>query len=402
MVISTDKNKIEEILNRGVEEVIMKEHLRKKLMSGKRLRIKFGIDPTSADLHIGHSIPLRKLKQFQDLGHQVILLIGDFTAQIGDPSGRSETRKILTEKEVRENMKDYTKQADKILDLNKVEIRYNSEWYKNKGIKSLLELSSYFTFARVIERDDFKERIKKDIDVSMLELYYPLLQGYDSVALKADVEVGGTDQKFNLLFGRKVQKKYKMAQQDIITTPLLVGTDGVIKMSKSVGNCVRFTEAPVNMFGKIMSIPDSIMWHYFKLLTDLPINEIDKIKEDIRRHNFSPRDAKARLAREIVRQYHGEKKARAAEAEFNRVFREKKLPSKMAQFRTSRRIYPLLDLLYETKLAPSKSEAKRLILGKGVRVNNEIKTDWKEKIKLKNGDVIRVGKLKHIHIVIKK
>jgi len=397
-MVNTDPKKIKEVLGRGVEEVIIKKHLERRLGGGKKLRVKFGIDPTSTDLHLGHSIPLRKLKQFQELGHQVIFLIGDFTAQIGDPSGRVATRKPLSERQIKRNMRDYVKQASKILDLNKVEVRYNSEWYKKKGISFLMRLSSQFSYARLIEREEFKRRIKRGIDVSMLELLYPLLQGYDSVELKADVEIGGTDQKFNLLFARKVQKKYNLPQQDIMTLSLLIGTDGSAKMSKSFNNYIKLTEKPFKMFGQIMSIPDTLIWHYFRLLTDLPLKEIEKMEKEVRGFLLSPRNAKAKLAREIVKLYHGERAAQKAEVEFNRIFKEKKLPSEIPVFRTSKKMSPILDLIFESGLASSRSQAKRLILQKAVEIDKKLITDWKEKIKLKDGMILRVGKRKFIKI----
>lgn len=391
--------KIEEVLAKGVEEVINKDHLRKRLRAGECLRIKFGIDPTSADLHLGHLIPLRKLKQFQDLGHQVIFLIGDFTAQIGDPSGRLDMRKILTESEIKQNMKDYVKQAGGVLDMAKVEIRYNSEWYKKKGADFLMDLTSRFTYARLIERDEFKKRIKQDIDVSMLELLYPLLQGYDSVVLKADVEIGGTDQKFNLVFARKVQKKYKQPLQDIMTLSLLVGTDGVRKMSKSYGNYIKLTEEPIKMFGQIMSIPDLLIWHYFNLLTNLPSRGIELIKNKVYKTLATPKEAKLKLAKEIVAVCHNKKAADLAEKEFNRVFKEKKLPSEIPEVKIDQKTLNILDLLVETKLASSKSEAKRLILQKGVKINGESQKDWGKTIKIKKGQIIKVGKRKFIKTI---
>jgi len=404
-MINTNSQKIEEILTRGVDEVIDKEHLEKELKSGRQLRIKFGIDPTSPDLHLGHSIPLRKLKQFQDLGHKVILLIGDFTAMIGDPSGRSTQRPMLTEKMVKQNLKDYVKQAGKILDLKKVEIRYNNDWYKKKGAAFLMELSSKFTLARIAERDDFKQRIKDDVDISMLELTYPLLQGYDSVELKADVEIGGRDQKFNLLMGRKVQKRYNMAEQDILTMPLLEGLDGVKKMSKSLGNYVGLTEAPSQMFGKIMSLPDELMWRYFNLLTDLSVEEIEKLKDEKQKLTISPRDIKAKLAKEVVKLYHGEKSAQIAEEEFNKVFRNKELPTDIPVFEYNQKQILITDLLFDAKLASSKKEAKRLVEGGGVEImkgdNKERITDWKKEINLEDEDIIKVGSRKFVKIVLK-
>jgi tyrosyl-tRNA synthetase len=350
--------KIKEILKKGVEEVIVKKHLEERLKSGEKLRVKFGIDPTDPDLHLGHSIPLFKLKQFQDLGHRVIFLIGDFTASIGDPSGRLDMRKTLTESEIKQNMKDYVKQAGRILDMSKAEIRYNSEWYKKKGADFLMDLSSRFTYARLIERDEFKRRIKQDIDVSMLELLYPLLQGYDSVVLKADVEIGGTDQKFNLVFARRVQRKYKQSQQDIMTLSLLVGTDGVRKMSKSYGNYIKLTEEPSKMFGQIMSIPDLLIWHYFKLLTNLPLREIELIKDKVRKTLTGPKEAKLRLAREIVELYHGKDKARIAEEEFIKVFREGETPSQIKTLKITPRSIGAKKLLVKCDLAKSLSEAQ--------------------------------------------
>jgi len=393
------EDKIKELLERGVEEVIDKNHLETALKSGKKLRVKFGIDPTSPDLHLGHSIPLRKLRQFQDMGHQVILLIGDFTAQIGDPTGKSSTRKTLTEKEVEENMKEYTRQAGKILDLKKIELRYNNEWYKKRGVDFAIQLASKFTFARLIERDDFQKRIKADIDVSMNELIYPLLQGYDSVELKADVELGGTDQKFNLLYGRKVQKKYKIPEQDVMTLPLLIGTDGVNKMSKSLGNFIKITEEPEKMFGLLMSIPDSLIWSYYHLLTSVSDIEIEKIKEKVRHYGFSPMQAKIDLSKEIVKNFYGEKEAEKARTEFENVFQKKELPSEITEWQAKRGEYNILDLLFESRIVPSKTEGKRMILGKAVEINGQPKNDWQEIIKIENEMVIRIGKRKFVKII---
>ncbi len=402
MVVNTNPKKIEELLTRGVDEVINKKHLEKRLKSGEKLRVKFGIDPTGSELHLGHSVSFRKLKQFQDLGHKVIFLIGDFTAIIGDPSGRMDRRKPLTEKQIKNNMKNYIGQTAKVLNIRKIEIRYNSEWYKKTGMMFLMDLTSRFTFARVTERDDFKRRIREDIDVSMLELIYPLLQGYDSVELRADVEIGGRDQKFNLLMGRKVQKKYGHSQQDIITVPLLEGTDGVRKMSKSYKNYIGLTEPPQKMYGKIMSIPDSIIWKYFNLLTDISLQEIKNMKQKIYTASLLPRDAKIRLAKEITSLFYSKKIAEKAEKEFERVFKEKKLPTKIPEVKI-KEIYPelvegkklnILDLLFKTKLASSKSEAKRLILQKGVKINSKVQEDWKAIIEIKKGMVIQVGKRK--------
>ncbi len=399
MKLKTDPQKIKEVLTRNVEEVINKNHLEKRLKSGRRLRIKFGIDPTSSDLHLGHSVPLRKLKQFQELGHQIIFLIGDFTARIGDPSAKLDKRKVLTEKETKRNMQDYINQAAKILDIKKVEVRYNSEWYEKKGASFLMDLSSRFTYARLIERKEFKKRIKKDIEVSMLELLYPLLQGYDSVALRSDLEIGGTDQKFNLVFARKVQKKYGQAQQDIMTLSLLVGTDGVKKMSKSYGNYIKLTEKPLKMFGQIMSIPDLLIWHYFALLTELSLAEIEKIRKSVYKTILNPKEAKLKLAEEVISFYYGEEEAQEAKKEFNRIFKEKELPSKIPGIRIKEKALNILDLLVKTKMALSKSEAKRLILQGGVKINGQVLTGWQGVVKTKKGLVVQVGKRKFVKII---
>ena len=390
----TKNQKIEELLSRGVEEIISRAHLERRIKLGEKLRVKFGIDPTSADLHLGHAIPLHKLRQFQELGHRVILLIGDFTAMIGDPSGRSTARRPLTAQEIKKNMADYVKQAGKIIDIKKAEVRHNSEWYSKKGAGFLMDLSSRFTYARLIERSEFKKRIAKDIDVTMLELLYPLLQGYDSVELKADLEIGGTDQKFNLLMGRKVQRKFCYPQQDIMTLPLLVGTDGIMKMSKSYGNYIRLTGSALEMYGKIMSIPDTIMWHYFKFLTDLSLEEIGSIKNGVYKLGVNPLEAKARLAYEIVRMYHNKEAAILAKKEFDKTVKEGGLPSEIPTIAIKSKVMGILDLLVAAKLAPSKAQAKRLVEQGGVKIDRIVKNDWRELIEIKRGQVIQAGKRK--------
>ncbi|OIO46182.1 MAG: tyrosine--tRNA ligase [Parcubacteria group bacterium CG1_02_37_13] len=400
--VITDKNKIREVLNRGVEEVVIKEHLEKALLSGKRLRVKFGIDPTSPDLHLGHSIPLKKLRQFQELGHNIILLIGDFTAQVGDPSGRMTSRKPLSAVQIKENMKEYTKQAGRIIDIKKAEIRYNSEWYKNKTMDFVMDITSRFTVARILERDDFQKRLKKDVDISMQEIYYPLMQGYDSVALNANVEIGGNDQKFNLLMGRKVQKKYNLPEQDIITTPLLIGTDGETKMSKSVGNYIKFNDLAKEMYGKTMSIPDQLIWHYFELLTEIPLSEIKQMQNRARASLLNYKEVKEKLAKELVKMYHGEKQAQKAKEEFNDVFQKGGLPSQISAFTTTKSEINILDLLFETGIAQSKSEAKRLVESKSIKINQAIKQNWREVLHLKDGDVVQAGKRKFIKIKMSK
>ena len=301
MKINTDAKKIQELLTLGVEKIIDKSSLEKKLKSGKKLRIKFGIDPTGSKLHLGHSVPLRKLKQFQELGHTVILLIGDFTAMVGDPTGRNETRPMLKKEDVKKNMATYIEQAAKILDISKVEIRHNSEWFKDKGWNFVMSLTGKITVARVLERDDFKERLKEGSDIQMQEILYPLMQGYDSVVLKADVEIGGTDQKFNLLMGRKLQKRYDEPEQDILTTPILEGTDGIKKMSKTYDNYIALLDQPDEMYGKIMSIPDNLIIRYFELATDISLDQIEQYKKNLK-NGFNPRDLKMKLAEGFVQQ----------------------------------------------------------------------------------------------------
>ncbi|MDP3052716.1 MAG: tyrosine--tRNA ligase [bacterium] len=377
------EDKVKNLLTKGVEEVILKKHLEEKLKSGAKLRVKFGIDPTSPDFHLGHSVSLLKLKQFQDLGHQVILLVGDFTAMIGDPSGRANARKPLTKAEVQKNMADYIQQAAKILDIKKVEIRYNSEWYAKKGMDFVVKITSRFTYAQLIEREEFQRRIEAKADISLLELIYPLLQGYDSVELKADVEIGGTDQKFNLLMGRKVQQKFNQPEQDIITVPLLEGIDGIKKMSKSSDNYIGLTEDPFKMFGKIMSIPDKIMSRYFELLTDVSQEEIASL---------NPRDQKLRLAREIVKFYHGDKTAGQAQEEFIKVFREGEPPSQIKTIKITPCSIGAKELLVKCDLAKSLSDAQRLIEQGAVSLDGQTVKDWRQKISINKPSILKAGK----------
>ncbi len=376
------------LLNRGVEEIIDRVHLGEALNSGKKLRVKLGIDPTKPDLHLGHAVILRKLREFQNLGHRIILIIGDFTATIGDPSGRSDARKPLTEKEVKLNSKMYLEQVGKILDVRKIEVRHNSEWHKKEGLVSFLKLASAASIQQVLHREDFRKRIEEESDITFLEALYPLLQGYDSVKIKADVELGGTDQKFNLLMGRRVQRFYGMAEQDIMTLPLLEGTDGVRKMSKSYGNYIGLNESADVMFGKIMSVPDELITKYFILCTDVAGEEIVRTEKEMASGELNPRDAKARLAFEIVKIYHGEKVAKKAEEEFNEVFREKKLPEDIKEFHFGASEISLIDALLLTELASSKSEARRLIRQGAVRINQEKANDWKGEIDLAAGPVV--------------
>lgn len=388
------KNDSETLLTRGVVEVIEKEHLALRLAQGKKLlRVKFGIDPTAPDLHLGHSVPLRKLRQFQDAGHQVVLIIGDFTATIGDPTGRSAERKPLTEKEVNKNKKNYLKQAGKILNLKKVEIHHNSDWFSKKGnLTTILELSRAGSIQQVLHRADFRKRLDEGHDITLLEMMYPLFQGYDSVKVLADLEIGGTDQKFNLLMGRRVQRYFKKPKQDVLTLPLLEGTDGVQKMSKSLGNYIGLTEKPEIMFGKIMSIPDNLILKYAELLTDLPLEKMkNKLQQD-------PRNAKLELARTIVAMYHNEKDAERAEEEFIRVVSEGGIPTETKSYKLKAKSLLLVDLLVKTKMASSKSEARRLIEQGGVKLGGEKQTDPNKIVNLEKETLLQVGKRKYLTI----
>lgn len=382
-----------EVLLRGVSDIVSFDELKQKLQKKKQLIVKLGVDPTAPDIHLGHTVILRKLRQFQDFGHKVVFIIGDFTARIGDPSGRDSTRPILSEEEILNNAKTYTQQVFKILDKDKTEVVYNSQWLYPLGIDGLLQLCSKYTVARMLERDDFNERYKKNIPITILEFIYPLLQGYDSVAIKADVELGGNDQKFNLIVGRELQKDAGLEPQVIITMPLLEGTDGVKKMSKSYKNYIALNDTPKDMFGKIMSIPDSIMLKYFELLTDMDMKEAENmVKND-------PRKAKEHLAYLIVKQYYTEEIATKEREEFNRVFSKKELPSDIPKISVKRKNYELLDLLLEYNLVSSKSEAKRLLSQGGIKID---KKKVEQNITLdftKTQEVLlQIGKLKYYKI----
>lgn len=400
-MIDTNLKKIKEILNRGVEQIIERKSLLKKLKSGKKLRIKLGIDPTGPKIHIGRAIQFWKLRAFQELGHQIVLIIGDFTAQIGDASDKQTMRKPLTEKEVKRNMKNYTKQIGKILDMKRVELHYNSKWLKELKIRDLLNLAMSFTAQQMIQRRNFKERWEQEKPIGIHELVYPLLQGYDSVVVRADLEIGGSDQLFNLKVGREIQKIFGQPSQDIMTLKMLYGLDGR-KMSTSWGNVINIVDSPKEMYGKIMSMRDELIGDYFELATNLPLKEIEKIKKSLKNKKLNPRDAKDFLGREIVGLYYNKKQAKLAQKEFNLIFRDKRLPSKIPIFKTSKKIYPILDLLFDSNLTPSKTEAKRLILQKAVEIDNILKENWQESVELKNGAVIRVGKRRFVKIKLTK
>jgi len=398
-MIDTNSQKIEEILTRGVEEIFERESLEAKLKSGRQLRIKFGIDPTGPKIHIGRAFQFWKLRDFQDLGHKIVLIIGDFTAQIGDASDKQAMRKILTEKEIKENLKDYLKQISKILNLKKVELHYNSEWFKKMKVMDFVSIQMIFTAQQTIQRRNFKERWDSAKPIGLHELDYPLFQGYDSVAIKSDVEIGGSDQLFNLQAGRDIQKYFKQKPQDIMTSKMLNGLDGR-KMSTSWGNIITILDTPQDMYGKVMSMKDEQIDEYFEIATRLPNEEIENIKKS----SNNPRDIKAVLAKEIVRMYHGENEAKKAEEEFNKVFRNKELPSDIPIFETDKEGYFMLGLLRDTHMAVSKNEAKRLVEGGGVEIQigdkKEKVVDWKKPVSITDGMIIKVGR-KFVKIKLK-
>ncbi len=400
MPVNTDKEKIEELLTRGVDETIVREHLNDKLRSGKSLRVKFGIDPTSPHMHLGHTVPLRKLRQFQDGGHQAVLIIGDSTAMIGDPSGRTEARKKLTRSEIDANKQTYIQQAGKILDLSSLAIRHNSEWFDPMGAAGFLELCSLVTAQQILQREDFRARVDDQVNpLSALEMFYPIMQGYDSVMVKADVELGGYDQKLNLLMGRRIQRKFDMEEQDIMTVPLLLGTDGTRKMSKSFGNAISLQDSPEDMFAKMMSIPDALIVNYFTLLTNVSLEEIAELSKSLVREETNPRDLKARLAREIVAIFHSKDQAVVASDRFDQMCQMKEVPEDVPEVRMKDPM-KITDLLVSTGLASSKSDARRLIEGGGVKVD-EVVVENPEMIvaPTATGSLIQKGKRHFVRVV---
>ncbi|HEY9433650.1 MAG TPA: tyrosine--tRNA ligase [Blastocatellia bacterium] len=378
MVIQTmTLNEQLEFLTKGTVDVIPIEELKKKLensaATGRKLRVKLGCDPTAPDIHLGHSVVIRKMKAFQDLGHDVIFLIGDFTAMIGDPTGRNTTRPPLTREQIEANAETYKTQVFKLLDPEKTIIEFNSKWMNAFKPEDFLRLTSKVTLAQMLERDEFSKRFSSGVEIRLHELLYPLAQGYDSVALRDDVELGGTDQKFNLLMAREIQRAYGVEPQVIMTTPLLEGLDGVEKMSKSKNNYIGVTEPPDEIYGKAMSISDDLMWRYYELLTDLTPGEIARLKSDIESGARHPRDVKSELAKKLVADFHSRAEADRAEAEFIRRFRERQTPTDVETrvIKPAARNIKLVDLMTQIELAPSKAEARRLISQGGVKLNGE-------------------------------
>lgn len=389
---------MEELLSRGVEQIIGREDLEQALKGKRKLRIKFGVDPTRPDIHIGHAVVLRQLRQFQDMGHTVIFLIGDYTTKIGDPSGKSKTRPVLDDAEIKANAQTYLDQVGLILDVKKAEIRYNSEWLGRLSFADLLSLASNMSVAQLIERDDFKNRIESGTELALHELLYPLMQAYDSVALESDVEFGGNDQLFNLMAGRALQKKLGQKPQVVFVSELLVGTDGHKKMSKSLDNYIGLTDVPLDMYGKVMSIPDNLIAPYYKLCTDIELGQIDALVQSLAA-GANPRDSKASLAREIVSMYHGADAALKAETDWNHQFRDGALPQDIEEFKVSGKRMPLIDLLVESGLATSKSEARRLIEQGGVKLDGHVQTSDAEPV-FADGDILQVGKRRYLKLKV--
>src|SRR5688572_21550836 len=393
-------------LAKGTAEIIPQEELRKKLeksvRTGKPLRVKLGVDPTAPDIHLGHTVVIRKLRAFQELGHTVIFLIGDFTGLIGDPSGNSATRPQLSHEEINRNAETYKQQVAKLLDPTKTELRFNSEWMDQLGSDGFIRLASHVTVKQILERDDFSKRLDEEKPIALHELLYPLTQAYDSVALEADIELGGTDQKFNLLMGRSLQREYNQQPQVAMIMPLLVGTDGVQKMSKSLGNYIGINEPPSEIFGKVMSISDDLMWRYYELLTDLPLADIDALREAATNGERNPRDVKVELAKTIVSDFHSEAEAQKAEQEFNRIFRTKQAPEEIEERILAFGDRELRHLLVELGLASSNAEARELIKGGGVSLDGErcnLQTKHQRSIQPgKPGHDIKVGKRRFVRV----
>ncbi len=395
--VITDKDKIKEFLTLGVEEIIVKKDLERKLLSGKRLRVKHGVDPTSKDLHLGYAVAYHKLRELQELGHQIVFLIGGFTGRFGDPTDKDKSRNLRSREEVLSMADNYLKQLAKILDIDKVEVRDNSEWYDKWSFEKGLKLLARSTTARMLERDMFQKRIKAGKEIYLHELTYPLLQGWDSVELKSDLTVIGTDQKFNELQARPLQEAEGQTPQDIVTVPLLVGTDGKMKMSQSLGNYIGITEPPAEQFGKIMSIPDELLLPYFELAARYNSKQLKRVKTELEQGK-NPKELKVELAKAVVAMYHSQAAAQKAAEEFERIFARKQKPTDIPEVKLKIGKYDLPELLQKLQLVPSKSAARRLIEQGGVKINKQKVSSWHEPVMLNKGDVIQVGKRKFVQI----
>ena len=395
------------MLTRGVSDLISEEDLKKKLKkseeTGEPLKVKLGLDPTAPDIHLGHTVVLRKLRQFQDLGHEVYLVIGDYTGRVGDPTGKSETRKQLTEEEIMANARTYEEQFSIVLDPDKTNLVFNSEWLADLKLLDIIDLSSRYTVARMLEREDFSNRYENNQPISLHEFFYPLMQGYDSVAIEADIELGGTDQRFNLLVGRKLQSEYDQEPQVLMMMPLLEGLDGVKKMSKSLDNYIGVYDKPVDMYGKVMSVPDNLIGRYFELLTDLPADELSKIKTELDNDNVNPMKLKKRLARVLVTEYHSSEAAEKAAQEFERVFSEGELPEDMPVVEISQDQLEdgelwIVKLVAATGHVDSNSQARRMIKQGAVYIDGERYDKINLDLELKDGMIVKIGKRRYAEI----
>jgi tyrosyl-tRNA synthetase len=389
-------------ISRGTVDLIPLEELITKLeasyKNGRPLRIKQGFDPTAPDIHLGHTVGIRKLRQFQELGHHVIVIIGDYTGMVGDPSEKSETRPRLTHEDVMKNAKTYEEQFFKILDRDKTEVRYNGEWFSQMSFAEIMTLASKFTVARMLERDDFANRYNAQQPISIHEFFYPLMQGYDSVMIQADVEIGATEQKFNLLIGRQIQKEYGQDSQITLTLPVLEGIDGTQRMSKSLGNYIGIDELPEEMFGKTMRIPDELIYSYFELITDIGLDELNKIKSQLQDPKVNPVTLKRYLAQTIVRMYHNKKSAQDAEAHFDLIHKHREIPNDIPEYIINTPLR-LIDLMVETKLVNGKGEARRLIRQGGVKLDNKTIKDELLEITTGKEKILKVGKRKFLKIL---
>lgn len=391
------KPDIKTLLERGVAEVIVREDLEKKLASGKKLNVKLGIDPSGADLHLGHMVVIKKLREFQKNGHHIQLLFGNFTGQIGDPSDKLNARKPKTQEELEKNAKKYIEQVSKILDTKKVDVVWNADWLGKLSLTDVVRLAQVFTVHQMLERDMYQKRIEQDQPIYIHEFLYPLMQGYDSVALKSDLELGGTDQTFNLLAGRTIQRAYGQEPQCVLTVPLLIGTDGKEKMGKSLGNYIGINESPKEMYGKTMSIPDNLILDYFELTTDLSIEELSEISKAMK-EGENPRNLKMRLARELVTFYHSKKDAASAEQEFINMFQKNSLPDEIESRKLKKATWNIVDLLAETGLVASKGEGRRMVEQGGVKVDQEKVTSIDKTIDISDEKLLQVGKRKFLRV----
>lgn len=400
-MVKTDPTTVSEILERGVVDVIVRQDLQRKLASGKQLKVKLGIDPTGSDLTIGHAVVLRKLKQFSQAGHHVDLVIGTFTGRIGDPTGKSQTRGVLDMDQIRKNIATWMDQAAKVLDVDKVKVVYNHEWLEKLNFADVTNLAMQFTVQQMLQRDMYQERWKKELPIALHEFMYPLMQGYDSVALKSDVELGGTDQLFNLLAGRPIQKAYGLSEQNILTVPILEGLDGKEKMSKSLGNYIALNDSAADMYGKTMSIPDALIGKYFELATEVPMETIKGYLK-MMQQGENPRNIKMKLAFELSALYHGETAAHGAQDDFVKMFQKDELPENVPDVTVDAARWKLLDLVEELKLAPSRSDARRMIDGGGVKIDNVKASNQFAEVDVTTPVILQVGRKKVVRVSLKK